>query len=121
MNSPQALIIEDNEDASTIFARALQEAGFEFEIIQTGDAALARLADATPDVVVLDLELPRVSGVEILHHIRADTRLAGIQVIITTAYPDLAAGLEEEADLVLFKPVSFVQLRDLATRLGRGL
>jgi hypothetical protein len=64
------------------------------------------------------LELPRVPGMEILRRIRADARLAGTKVIIATAYPDLAAGLEEKADLVLFKPVSFIQLRDLATRLG---
>ena len=118
MENPLALIIEDNEDASVIFANALQEAGFECEIIRAGDVALARLAETTPSVVVLDLELPRVSGVEILRQIRADVRLAGTRVIIATAYPDLAAGLEEKADLVLFKPVSFIQLRDLATRLG---
>jgi DNA-binding response OmpR family regulator len=118
MGNPQALIIEDNEDASVIFASALQEAGFECEIIQTGDVALARLAETTPAVVVLDLELPRVSGVEILRQIRADVRLAKTHVIIATAYPDLAVGLEEKADLVLIKPVSFTQLRDLAKRLG---
>jgi DNA-binding response OmpR family regulator len=118
MNSPQAFIIEDDEDAGAIFSKALQEAGFECEIIQAGDTALARLTDTTPDVVVLDLELPRVSGAEILRRIRADVRLAGTKVIIATAHPDLAAGLEEKADLVLFKPISFIQLRNLATRLG---
>ena len=118
MENPLALIIEDNEDASVIFANALQDAGFECEIIQAGDSALARLAETVPAVVVLDLELPRVSGVEILRHIRADVRLAGTQVIIATAYPDMVVDLEEKADLVLLKPVSFIQLRDLAKRVG---
>lgn len=118
MDNPLALIIEDDEDATVIFANALQEAGFGTEIVRTGDAALTRLADTTPDVVVLDLELPRVSGLEILRQIRADARLAKTCVIVVTAYPDLAIGLEEKTDLLLIKPVSFTQLRDLATRLG---
>jgi DNA-binding response OmpR family regulator len=113
-----ALIVEDDEDAGIIFAKALQEAGFECEIIRTGDGALTRLAETAPAVVVLDLELPRVSGVEILRQIRADARLAKTHVIVATAFPDLAAGLEEKADLVLIKPVSYSQLRDLAKRVG---
>lgn len=118
MDNPLALVVEDDEDASIIFAEALEEAGFEVEITRTGDAALARLAETTPAVVVLDLELPRVSGAKILDQIRADARLANTRVIIATAYPDLAMEIEEGADLVLIKPVSFNQLRDLATRLG---
>ena len=119
MDNPLAFIVEDDEDAGVIFANALQEAGFECEIIQAGDKALVRLAETVPAVVVLDLQLPRVSGPEILRQIRADERLAGIHVIIiTTAFPDMAAGLEEKADLVLTKPISYNQLRDLAKRVG---
>ena len=118
MDNPQALIIEDDEDAGVIFANALQEAGFECEIILAGDKALARLAETVPAVVVLDLELPGVPGAEILRQIRADVRLAKTHVIIATAHPDLAVGLEEKADLMLFKPVSYIQLRDLAKRIG---
>jgi len=118
MGKPQALIIEDHEDSGIIFANALQEAGFECEIIRTGDEALTRLAETAPAVVVLDLELPRVSGMEILRQIRADARLAETHVIVATAFPDLAIGLEEKADLVLIKPVSYSQLRDLAKRMG---
>jgi DNA-binding response OmpR family regulator len=118
MGNPLALIIEDHEDSGIIFANALLEAGFESEIIRDGEKALAWLAETTPAVVVLDLELPRVSGLEILRQIRADARLAGIHVIIATAFPDLAVGLEDKADLVLIKPISYTQLRDLAKRVG---
>lgn len=109
-----ALIIEDHEDSGVIFASALQEAGFECEIIYAGDEALARLAQTTPIVVVLDLELPRVHGTEILHQIRTDVRLAKTHVIIATAFHDMAANLRDDADLVLIKPISYSQLRDLA-------
>lgn len=118
MSIPFALIIEDDYDASLIFAEALQAAGFETEIIRSGDTALARLAATTPDAVVLDLHMPHVSGVDIMEQIRADERLAETQVIVATADPRLADILQDDADLVLIKPISFSQLRDLAARLG---
>ena len=116
MNNLFALIVEDNKDLAGIFATALQTAGFQTQIAEAGDIALTQLTSITPDIVVLDLNLPRVPGMEILHHIRANPRLQNTQVIIATAYPRMAEGLQEEADLILLKPVSFVQLRDLAVR-----
>ena len=117
MSDLLALIIEDDYDLSNIFAEALQAAGFETQIIQTGDVALVRLSSTTPNVVVLDLHLPRVGGVDILRQIRTDPRLAETRVIVTTADERLAETLREEADLVLVKPISFSQLRDLSSRL----
>jgi DNA-binding response OmpR family regulator len=114
MKNLQALIIEDHEDAAAIFASALQAAGFECEVVPAGDKALTWLAETAPRLVLLDLQLPCVPGSEILHQIRADARLAKTHVIVATAFPDMALGLEEEADEVLFKPISFTQLRDLA-------
>ena len=112
------LIVEDDQDLAIIFARALQEAGFETQIVRTGDTALMWLSSATPDVVVLDLHLPRVSGRDILRQIRANPDMAKVKVIIATADPRMAEVLQEEADLVLLKPIGFGQLRDLASRLG---
>ena len=118
MSELLGLIIEDDDDLSVIFSEALQAAGFKTEIIQSGDQALARLAVTTPDVVVLDLHLPRVAGMDILHQIRADARLVKTRVIVATAHPRMAESLRDEADLVLLKPISFSQLRDLAAILG---
>ena len=101
-----------------IFAQALETAGFTAGIIQDGDHALARLAVATPDIVVLDLHLPHVSGADILRLIRADERLAQTRVIVATADPRMADMLQDQPDLVLLKPISFSQLRDLAVRLA---
>jgi DNA-binding response OmpR family regulator len=117
MSNPIALIVEDDYDLSNIFAEALQAAGFEPEIIRTGDKAAARLASVTPDVVVLDLHLPGIAGTDILDRIRADPRLAKARVIVVTADACMAETLREEADLVLVKPISFSQLRDLSARL----
>ena len=101
----------------TIFAQALRAAEFETEIVQDGAKALKRLAAIIPTLVVLDLHLPHVSGEDILRHIRTDDRLESTQIILATADPLMAEDLRADADLVLLKPISFSQLRDLAARL----
>jgi len=118
LSNPLALIIEDDFDLSTIFAAALKASGFETEIVRDGRAAVQRLATATPDVVVLDLHLPHVAGTDILDQIRADARFTETRVIVTTADARMAEMLHDQADLVLVKPISFGQLRDLAGRMS---
>lgn len=117
MTTYSALIIEDDRRLATIFAEALKTVEFEIEIVQDGHTALARLAEVIPSVVILDLHLPKVSGPDILHQIRLDPRLTQTRVMVVTADSALADSLEDEADLVLLKPASFAQLRDLAARL----
>jgi CheY-like chemotaxis protein len=67
--------------------------------------------------VVLDLHLPHVSGEDLLAQIRSDDRLAHTRVMLATADPLMAESLRAKADLVLIKPISFSQLRDLSKRL----
>jgi DNA-binding response OmpR family regulator len=117
MSNPLALIIEDDHKLATIFAEALRAANFEPEVAQDGNVALAKLDVTIPGVVVLDLHLPHVSGKDILTQIRADHRLVKTRVILATADPLLAENMRHQADLVLLKPISFSQLRDLALRL----
>ncbi len=116
-DNPLAIIIEDDPDAAAIFSAALKAADFEAEIVMSGDKALERLTVTDPTVVVLDMHLPQVAGPDILHYIRADKRLADTLVIIATADPSMSDALQEDATLVLLKPISFSQLRDLAKRL----
>jgi len=113
----QALIIEDDADLAIIFAEAIKAAGFETQIIRDGRIALTQLVTSAPSIVVLDLHLPNVSGATILDKIRTDARLTQTLVIVTTADARLADMLQTKADLVLVKPISFGQLRDLARRL----
>lgn len=118
MGKPLALIVEDSAEMALIFALALGEAGFETEIVGTGNAAQTRLVTAIPALVMLDLHLPGVDGADILRQIRADPRLVDTRVMLATADPHWATTLQDDADLVLVKPVGFFQLRDLAVRLG---
>jgi len=117
MSNPLALVVEDDPDISNVFSQAMKAAGFQAEVIDSGAEAVAWLAAKVPDVIVLDIRLPHVSGEEILRQVRADPRLAETVVIVATAYPESAAFLQEHADLVLIKPISPRQLRKLATQL----
>ncbi len=117
---PLALVVEDDNRQATVFAQALRMADFEVEIIRDGLKALNRLSEVVPALVVLDLHLPKVSGKEIFEQIQADDRLAKTRVMLATADPMLAETLRAEVDLILLKPISFNQLRDLASRLHPG-
>lgn len=112
-----ALIIEDDDKLANIFSLALDAADFKTDVARDGDTALAKLATTTPDLVVLDLHLPQVSGEDILKRIRTDERMANTKVIIATADALMAENLRRKADLVLLKPVSVNQLTQLALRL----
>jgi len=112
-----ALIIEDDADLSEIYSRTLQADAVETEIVRDGTAALDRLKGAPPDVIVLDLHLPQVGGISVLNHIRDDKRFAKTVVIVTTADVRLADEARDRADLVLIKPVSVQQLRELTRRM----
>jgi CheY-like chemotaxis protein len=117
MEKPLALIIEDDQKLADIFSLSLQAAEFLTEIVANGQIALTRLAEIVPAVVVLDLHLPHVSGEKILQQIRGDKRLAQTRIMLATADALMAEELRGEADLVLLKPISPTQLRDLAARL----
>jgi len=116
MSRPLALVIEDDSDIATIFAMALREADFHAEMIHNGGQALRRLVEVVPNLIILDLNLPSVSGVEILRVIRADSQLADVPVIVATADPRMGENVREMADLTLLKPISYEQLRDLVRR-----
>ena len=94
----------------------MRQAGYETSIVRSGDTALTWLAVTVPELVILDLNLPRLPGTEILSYIRGDARLKAVPVIVTTAYPRLAESVRSEVDWILIKPVNFGQLRNLAQR-----
>ena len=118
MNNPlTAFIIEDDQDLAEIFTIGLKRAGYEPECIYAGDTALARLKTDVPGLVLLDIQLPEVSGLEILKYLNEDRRFKNTRTIIATANPIQVDHLRDEADLVLIKPISVSQLSSLAARL----
>lgn len=112
-----ALVIEDDVDLSEIFAQALQTAGFEVEAIRDGLVAQTRLKETSPHVIVLDLHLPHVDGGTLLEQIHSTDALRHANIIITTADNVLAEMYRDRATIVMVKPISFAQLRDISARL----
>jgi two-component system, cell cycle response regulator DivK len=116
-SKPLALLIEDDRDVSELFRHVLDMAGYQSENIYDGVEAMKRLAVTQPDVVLLDLQLPGISGVEILKKMRADERLMTIPVIVITAYAYYAKNLPIQPDLFLLKPVDIHDLSNVMQRL----
>ena len=116
MPKPLALIVEDDSHLSKIFSLSLQ-ADFETEIYGDGVTAFMRMANARPDIVVLDLNLPGMKGKDVLADIRANPQLTKTRVILCTADEQQAELLREQADYVILKPVSPSHLRQVALSL----
>ncbi len=120
MEKPFVLIVEDERDIAALFRHVMDLAGYRTEVAPNGRIALDCLAASVPDVVLLDLSLPGISGVSVLQRMRATERLKDIPVIVVTAYYELAESLSVEPDLIMLKPVSAVQLTDLVQRLAHN-
>jgi diguanylate cyclase (GGDEF)-like protein len=117
VNKPSALIVEDDRDIVALFRHVLDLAGYQTEIIMHGKLALEHLAKSKPDIVLLDLSLPGVSGGEILATMRADERLKRVPVVVITAHAHLIATLPARPEFVLIKPVNIEQMSNLILRI----
>lgn len=85
--SKKILLIEDEPIAQTLYQNRLQRDGFEIVLAEDGEVALTELSKMQPDLVVLDLMLPKVNGTEVLNRIRSDERLKKVPVlVISNAY-----------------------------------
>jgi len=114
---PFALIVEDDRDIVALFRHVLDLAGYQTEIALHGKVALELLTRRKPDIVLLDLNLPGVSGIEILSIMRADENLRNIPVVVITAHAPLVETMNIKPQLVLIKPVNIEQMTDLILRI----
>ena len=108
MTRPTVLIVEDEREIADLVQFHLQRAGLDASIAHRGKAALEFIRKTPPDVVVLDLMLPDLDGLEICRRIRASDEHRRIGVIMVTAKgdeADVVAGIELGADDYLSKPV----------------
>lgn len=122
MGKKFALIIEDNPAIGDIYATTLEMMDITSELVVDGKVALERIEDLTPDLIILDMNLPQVSGHYIYKRIRSDDRLDGTRVIISTANNLVAQMIArdlDKRDRLMMKPVGPRQLLDvLDTLLG---
>jgi DNA-binding response OmpR family regulator len=105
----RVLVVEDDPDIADLIRRYLQKAGFDVDVRMSGRDAMTAIADHPPDLIVLDLMLPHVSGLEVCRTVRADGKTAATPIIMVTARADESsriAGLDLGADDYLGKPFS---------------
>jgi DNA-binding response OmpR family regulator len=113
----RVLIVEDEEDIAGLIKHTLERSGSaDAEIVNSGDAALKAVADHPPDLIILDLNLPVLSGTEVCRILRSRPEVRHVPIIMLTARTsenDRVAGLELGADDYVTKPFS---LRELTAR-----
>jgi DNA-binding response OmpR family regulator len=103
------LVVEDDRDIGELVCRYLEKAGFSAELVTSGPAGLASISTNPPDLLVLDLMLPQVDGLEICRAVRASEKTAAIPIIMLTARAEESeriVGLEIGADDYIAKPFS---------------
>lgn len=103
------LIVEDDPDIAELVERYLAKAGFDTERAASGSEALQALAARPPDVMILDLMLPQVDGIEVCRSVRNNPAIAALPIIMLTARAEESeriVGLELGADDYMAKPFS---------------
>jgi DNA-binding response OmpR family regulator len=102
----RVLVVDDEPIVRDVLARYLRRDGFEVETAADGQAALNAVAARRPDLVVLDLMLPRIDGLEVFRRIRAHDEMAVIMLTARGTETDRVVGLELGADDYVTKPFS---------------
>jgi len=119
MTQKTVLIVEDEEDAAELFAEMMRVSGFRVRTTSKSKPAISMMNEDKPDLVLLDIMMPDVSGLDILREMRQDANLSDIPVILVTAKSmpaDIKNGMEAGASTYLTKPVGFQELKDAVER-----
>ena len=123
-DSKRILIIEDERDLAELVALNLERAGYEPHQAHDGRSGLARAGEIVPDLILLDIMLPELTGIEVAQRLRVDPATAGIPIIMLTAKAteaDEVVGLTAGADDYVTKPFSLgVLLARIETVLRRS-
>ena len=123
----RVVVAEDDADIGTLLAHYLQKAGFAPTVLASGREALALIRQDPPDLVILDIMLPGMDGLDVCRSLRAQEETAGVPIIMLTARAeetDRIVGLELGADDYITKPFSpnevIARVRALLRRARRG-
>lgn len=107
------LFIEDEEDLITVIKMRLEAGGFDFVCALDGEEGLKKVYEEKPDLILLDLIMPKMDGIEVCRRLKADPETSGIPIIIITAAGD--KNLEDKgkcagAECVMTKPYESSEL-----------
>jgi DNA-binding response OmpR family regulator len=120
---PRILVVEDEDNIAVALEYLMTREGYDLDRVSSGGDALPRIRDTHPDLVLLDVMLPEVSGYEICEGIRLDPALADVKVLMMTARGstiERRKGLALGADGFISKPFELKSLREEVRRLLTG-
>ena len=123
MEQKTILIVEDEEDAAELFSEMMRVSGFRVLKTSRSTLALPMMAAEKPDLILLDIMMPEISGIDILRQMRHDPALARIPVIVISAKSmptDIKNSMEAGASTYLTKPVGYLELKEAVERLLAG-
>lgn len=105
MSNP-ILVVEDNEDLLVLFQLILESAGYQVETASNGKEALERLEDTDPQLVLLDIMMPEISGLQVSRTIKEQSDYQSLPVILVSAIDRLKDELlsTSKADDIIYKP-----------------
>lgn len=109
----KVLIVDDEPNIVISLEFLMKKEGFEVAVASDGEEALAKIAAFRPDLVLLDVMMPKKSGFEVCEALRADTSLPGLLIVMLTAKgrdTEVAKGLAIGADAYVTKPFSTKEL-----------
>lgn len=111
----RVLVVEDEDNIAIALDYLLTREGYDHDRVASGGEAMARIRATRPDLVLLDVMLPEVSGYEICEDVRRDPALAGVKILMMTARGsamERRKGLALGADGFISKPFELSELRD---------
>jgi two-component system phosphate regulon response regulator PhoB len=117
------IVVEDEPDAAELFAEMMRVSGFRVLKTYSSTPAISMIAKENPDVVILDIMMPDVSGLEVLRFMRREPQFTNTPVIVVSARSmpsDIKEGLEAGATLYLTKPVGYLDLKKAVDEVVRG-
>jgi two-component system response regulator RegX3 len=109
-DSPKVLVVDDEESFVAALAVGLEREGFAVECARDGEEALAKFRNGDPDIILLDVMLPRISGVDVCRTIRATSSVPIIMVTAKGTETDTVVGLEVGADDYITKPYRMAEV-----------
>ncbi len=112
--APRILVVDDEPSCFVVIQNLLIPQGYELFYVSSGQEALAQLEMSLPDVILLDVMMPGIDGIEVCHRLKAHPRWQHVPIIMVTALSsksDLARCIEAGADDFIAKPINALELR----------
>lgn len=126
MKKPLILVAEDEQDVRELIIHAFEFSGFDVDGVQNGEEAVKAAAKRTPDLILLDVRMPKMTGLEACQQFKADANTKNIPVVFLSAYgqeAEVNMGLGLGAEIYLIKPFDVAdligQIRGILSKYGK--